>query len=422
MSNVLKKKLFSGSLQFAIFTAAIVALLLFALILYLTTFKTFQQNSQINIQNIKTSNSAFNAVLNNDDVITDSIILNDFEDKFQTSKTISSYWGIFQKATATTTNRTKKFTKTALIGSRIESQKRVALYLKNNFKPLVVVGNTIIKGNVRIPDQGVRPGNIAGNSYYGTQLIYGNITNSAVLLPKLNKTFVENVNYLLDKAKPINEDNFFALIQINTNSFNQPTQWIYSKNVIDIQDEFVGNFIIKSDTLVRISRTSKLKDIVIIAPTIIIEDGVKGNFQAIASKNITIGRNVVLNYPSALILKPEENTIQINQKKELILIDENSIIKGVVCYLSKKEDDNFTTHLICSKDSKIIGEVYCQGNFELIGSVFGTVYTNQFVSNTAGTIFVNHLYNATITSENFPDFYSGLLFEKENKSILKWLY
>jgi hypothetical protein len=90
--------------------------------------------------------------------------------------------------------------------------------------------------------------------------------------------------------------------------------------------------------------------------------------------------------------------------------------------LSKKEDDNFTTHLICSKDSKIIGEVYCQGNFELIGSVFGTVYTNQFVSNTAGTIFVNHLYNATITSEDFPDFYSGMLFENENKSILKWLY
>ncbi len=68
------------------------------------------------------------------------------------------------------------------------------------------------------------------------------------------------------------------------------------------------------------------------------------------------------------------------------------------------------------------GQLYCKGNLDLKGTVSGAVYTRQFVANEAGSIFVNHLYNAVIENEHIPKQYGGFIFEKEPKIVLKWMY
>ncbi|WP_445456104.1 hypothetical protein [Flavobacterium sp. HNIBRBA15423] len=419
-NNFLKKRIFSGALQFAIYTAAVVALLLFGLILYLHTFSFFGQQINSNNTNIKATDKGFSTVLKENQIVNDTLIIPSFEDSFQITKAISDYWGIFQKTKIVTSKNNKKFQKVALIGSHFEHQDRKTLYLKDLFKPLVVVGNTRIEGTASLAEQGIRPGNIAGNSYYGNQLIYGRIERSSDKLPELNNSFYENIDYLLKYKKPNKNNDYLEMNLKNVNSFFDTTKWLYSNSILTIKDEFIGNIIIKSDTLIRITNTSKLKDIVLIAPTIIIEDNVTGTFQVIASNSIKVGKNVVLNYPSSLILK--KNKID-NEKDNMLFIDENSTIKGIVCYFTQnKIVSNFSTELFCSEKSTILGEVYCEGNFELKGRVVGSVYTHQFISNTAGTLFINHLYNSTLTSEKLPDYYSGLLFENQSKSIMKWLY
>lgn len=419
-NNFLKKRIFSGALQFAIYTAAVVALLLFGLILYLHTFSFFGQQINSNNTNIKATDKGFSTVLKENQIVNDTLIIPSFEDSFQITKAISDYWGIFQKTKIVTSKNNKKFQKVALIGSHFEHQNRKTLYLKDLFKPLVVVGNTRIEGTASLAEQGIRPGNIAGNSYYGNQLIYGRIERSSDKLPELNNSFYENIDYLLKYKKPNKNNDYLEINLKNVNSFFDTTKWLYSNSILTIQDEFIGNIIIKSDTLIRITNTSKLKDIVLIAPTIIIEDNVTGTFQVIASNSIKVGKNVVLNYPSSLILKKDKID---NEKDNMLFIDENSTIKGIVCYFTQnKTVSNFSTELFCSEKSTILGEIYCEGNFELKGRVVGSVYTHQFISNTAGTLFINHLYNATLTSEKLPDYYSGLLFENQSKSIMKWLY
>lgn len=420
MNNIFKIRLKSGALQFAIYTSAIVALLLLGLILYVHTFKTLKQNTTISIDNIKATNLGFFEALKSNEISSDTLSLSNLSDKNQKVKIVNSIWGIFQKADVISKNRNKSFYKSALIGSSSNEKGRVALYLKNNFKPLIVVGNTKIEGEVMIPQQGVQSGYIAGNGYFGDQLIYGKVNNSSTELSKLNISLLSSLDNMLNS-----NNNFVSNFEFKengkmVNSFQSTTKVFNQKEPVVLTQEISGNFIIKSETSIRVTSASKLKDIILIAPEISIEDGVSGNFQSIANDKIEVGKKVQLSYPSALVINNDEKLIE---SEGSLSVQEFSSIRGVILYKTKKDLSNsFQTHVKIAENVKIMGEVYCEGNLELKGSVWGSIYTHQFVSNTAGTIFINHLYNAKISSKDFPIDFSGILIDNQSKNIMKWLY
>ena len=60
-------------------------------------------------------------------------------------------------------------------------------------------------------------------------------------------------------------------------------------------------------------------------------------------------------------------------------------------------------------------------NIELKGSVFGTVYTNNFIAKQFGGVYVNHIYNGIINAKKLPRQFSGLQIEKESNAIVKWV-
>ena len=91
MNNFFKIKLKSGALQFAIYTGAIIALLLLGLILYLYTFKMLRQNSEIIIDNIKAANIGFINATKKNDILNDTTIISNFDDQNQKVKTVSSF-------------------------------------------------------------------------------------------------------------------------------------------------------------------------------------------------------------------------------------------------------------------------------------------------------------------------------------------
>jgi cytoskeletal protein CcmA (bactofilin family) len=237
------------------------------------------------------------------------------------------------------------------------------------------------------------------------------------------------LEFYLKNYKPLTQKDFINL-QSNRRiiiSFKEKTKGVYSKEAIVLEDtEITGNIIIKSDTLIRIKNTALLKDLILIAPIIEVEDGTIGSFQSIASKKITIGKNCKLNYPSALVLFQDNynnpNSILNNTLDNQIFIDSATIIKGSICYFQTKEITDFKTQIVLEKDARIKGQVYCNGNFELKGSVSGSVYTKQFIANQSGSIFVNHIYNGIIENQNIPNIFGGIILDKESKTIMKWLY
>ena len=82
------------------------------------------------------------------------------------------FWGVFEKRTAIAEFKKQRFEKTAMVGGRL-SKEPFSLYLKDKQRPLIIAGAAKITGDAFLPEQGIRPGNIAGHSYYHGQLLYG---------------------------------------------------------------------------------------------------------------------------------------------------------------------------------------------------------------------------------------------------------
>lgn len=423
-------KLKSGALQFAVFVAVVIALLLGGLMLYAYTFGYMKEQSKGAIENILIADDGINYLLNTPEFNSKDTLMIDLTDKEnQSVKVHLSQWGIFQKAVVETQFRKKKFVKTAILGSLIDAETAPILFLQNTYNPLTVVGNTSIRGNAFLPEAGVKSGYIAGNSYYGSQLIYGNAKKSTDVLPALDAVILKGIVFYLNDYKPTNQEDYISIdnARKTIHSFKEKTKTVYKKEAIIIENQYIsGNIIIKSDTLIQIKKTAVLKDLILIAPIIEIEEETTGNFQAIASKEILVGKNCDLRFPSALVVyqdtKEQLPTYSGNSIEIPIFIDIATRLKGSVCYYQTKEETDFSTQIKIEEQVKIKGQVYCKGNLELKGTVSGAVYTRQFVANQGGSIFVNHLYDAVIENENIPKLYGGLVFEKEPKIVLKWLY
>jgi len=423
-------KLKSGALQFAVFVAVVIALLLGGLMLYAYTFGYMKEQSKGAIENIQIADDGINYLLNTPEFNSKDTLMIDLTDKEnQSVKVHLSQWGIFQKAVVETQFRKKKFVRTAILGSLIDAETAPTLFLQNTYNPLTVVGNTSIRGNAFLPEAGVKSGYITGNSYYGSQLIYGTAKKSTDVLPTLDPEILKGIVFYLNDYKPTKQDDYITIdiAKKTIHSFKENTKSVYRKEVIIIENQYIsGNIIIKSDTLIQVKNTAILKDLILIAPIIEIEDETKGNFQAIASNRISVGKNCDLRFPTALVVYQDNKeslaAYSGNTPEVPIVIDTATTLKGSVCFYQTKDETDFSTQIKLEDHVRIKGQIYCKGNLELKGIVSGAVYTRQFVANQAGSIFINHLYNVVIENENIPKLYGGLVFEKEPKIVLKWLY
>ena len=341
---------------------------------------------------------------------TDSIRL--FSNRASTTF-VKKRWGAFELIAIETINNKEQFRQIALLGGQSPSKK--AIYLKDNNQQLILVGNTTIKGDAQLPRFGVNSGNISGVSYQNKKFIYGNTEQSEAQLP-----FVINRKEMLSFLKTYAEDtvDFFDLkesISMN-NSFQNKTFVHQNNGVVDLVNaNLVGNIIVASDTLIRVTASANLHDVVLVAPRIEILEGVKGNFQAIANERIIVKSNVQLDYPSSLIVFNDEATGKIRISKE-------TTVKGVVGYFSDLESTNYEAHVLLEAKASVHGSVYCQGNMELKGEVIGSVYTNSFVVHEFGGIYINHIFNGHINSEKLPKQFAGFSYAHSLKNIAKWLY
>jgi cytoskeletal protein CcmA (bactofilin family) len=420
----LNKRVSSGALQYTLFVAVLIVLLVSTFLTLSYLQNHFKHSTDFQIQSIQNADIGFQFVSANE-------IPYEEEKTIELSTDIDSHivltkkhWGIFDLLNVQSKVKNSSFQKIGLIGGF--QKEKLALYLKDNKNALVLVGNTEIRGAVLLPKSGVKRGNISGHSYYGDQLIYGATTQSGVNLPAIkNRTYIEQ----LTKEDIAFKDAVFMELEEGLkiiNSFNQSTQIYKQQGIVNLRAiQLIGNIIIQSDTLIKIEQSAQLNDVLLIAPKIHIMNQVTGNFQAIASKNITVGSNCNLIYPSVLVLNEEASENSIKNKKDgvtSILINSNTSIKGIVAFLSNDKTSNYMPQIIMEENSEVVGEVYCDKNFELKGEVLGSVYTSGFLAKQYGSIYQNHIYNGSILQNKLPKQYVGLPIENSIPKVSKWLF
>ncbi|MHA7057055.1 hypothetical protein ACWGOQ_0007540 [Aquimarina sp. M1] len=418
-------KIKAQAMQFALLISVIIAIILSAFLLLTHVQSFFRIKSKELIQTTELANlqifeSLDTATISNDTIRT---VLDT-----KTLKLTTDYHGAWTKTFSEVILRQRKVSKVAFSGA-VLNQKTPNLYLVNKNAPLVVVGNTRLEGISYVPKQGIKAGNISGTYYQGSSLYYGRTIESKEIIPELDNQWHSYLESLL-KGGYIKEDLMISLEKEVKNSFHNTPKVIYSQKSIILGDEKIsGNVIIQSASSIIITAASQLTDVVLIAPTIIVQDYTKGRFQLIASKKIKVGKQCHLSYPSSITLLDKNSTPKVNQANGSqnripdFSIDKNTIIEGSISYLQKKSAirDRIKTHLKVESNVKIIGEVYCQGNIEFLGTVQGSLYTQQFIAHQSGSVYLNHLYNGKVLVNPIRK-YAGLPFKNSKKSIAKWLY
>lgn len=419
-------KIKAGALQLTMFMVVVISLMLAAFIILVDTHKSFNIQTDFVLETIDNANKGIDYALQNDVNLNDTLAINLDDQDFKTLNVHRDYWGLFEKVMATSQIKSNSFRKIALVGASQPDKDRMALYIEDQNRPLVVVGNTKIQGMAYVPEQGVRTGNISGHSYYGNQLIYGETRNSGVL-PDLVDETLEQIQAIFNSMEHVDSNQLLngSKVKIHQNSFFSPLQVLYSQTDITLSEvSLTGHIMVYSETKIIVDASAKLKDVILIAPVIEVKAESKGTLQAFATKAITIGENSNFDYPSAFVLmeekkitQPEEN---IADETPLVKLGKGTNIKGVIAYLGGSK--NYMAQVFVDEDVMVTGEIYCNKNLELLGTVHGSVITSGFVANQSGSSYQNHLYNATISVDDLAQEYIGLSFENSKKGVIKWLY
>ena len=420
-------KLKSGALQLTLFITVIIAVFLMGFVLLVHTHKRFQVQTDFIVETTENAQKGIEHALLHSIRLKDTVTIPLEKPSFKSIKIYRDFWGIFERVTSESKIKTNHFQKTALIGAESNDQNRTALYLQDTRKPLVVVGNTKIEGNVFLPKQGVKAGTISGHSYTGSQLLYGS-SQQSFTLPSLATDILDQIEALEYQFSEISNPQFITIESGRySNSFLKPVQIYFSNSDILLNEvELTGHMIVQSKTKITVLASAVLKDVILIAPEIEIQNNVIANFQAFASKKMSVGNSVQLRYPSALVLNKNQLSNPTNttgeKEKPSIHIGQSSVVKGVVVYLGNDPPNNYKTQIELQETSVLKGELYCNQNLELKGTVYGTVFAKNFIANQFGSIYLNHIYNGKINVHQLPKEYVGLLFKNSKKEVLKWLY
>ncbi|WP_405567965.1 hypothetical protein [Polaribacter sp. Asnod6-C07] len=421
------KKIKGGALQYVLVISIIIAIIIFAFISLVYLQQKMIIKHSFTKEAITNTIMPFSYLKQKEISYNEEITLNLSDTKFSNTTFIKKHWGIFDIGIATSKVKNEYFHKIAILGS--QNKKRDALYLKENNSSLVLVGKTKITGNAYLPKLGVKSGNIAGESYYGNQLIYGYKKQSDSQLPQ-----IQNIQYLKNFVKNYAQEDFVTFELVNGlklhQSFNDKGLLYEDDAPILISNIWLsGHILIVSQKKITVTSTAKLEDVILIAPEIIVEGKTTGSFQAIATKKIEINSNSNLLYPSALVLLNKSNanygiTSQ-NQKSTneefSIVLNENTDVRGLVVYHSENLQSNYDAQIKIEENAKVVGEVYCSKNVQFQGEVFGSIYTNNFIIKKSGDIYVNHIYNGEINANIIPHEFAGLQINQSSNQLAKWV-
>lgn len=409
---LLLKKVKAGALQYVLVISVIIAILILAFITLMHLHKKVQLKGALYKKSIENVQHTF-------DLLETQKINDTNLNQLNNTSVITKDWGIYKSVFVASTEKNEFFEKVGLLGGF--NRKKKALYLQENNKPLAIVGNTKIVGDASIPKLGIKRGNIAGTSYNNNTLLYGRSTLSTTKLPE-----IENISVIKKYASSHLLDGKTSFFELEEgkhfkNSFKKETLVYNSNYPIHLKNiSLTGNILIKSNSSIIVHSSAILEDVILVAPKITVQNKVNGTFQAFAKNTIEVKPNSTLNYPSALVLINDKKIDHKNNPE--IIIEENCQIKGSILLYSTSKTMNFKPQIHIKEKTTITGEVYCNQNLELLGTVYGSVYTNHFLTKQFGSTYINHLYNVEINSTKLPNQFSGLPIKNQNYSVAKWLY
>lgn len=411
-----------GSILYALLIAVIVTILSLS-VLYIAYYnrlysEKFYINQELHRRAYSLLFNANNEIYNLPEKINEKYPIN--------SNLKQNHWGAFELITATAACGTDTVTKTALCGIPMPATNNIthAAFVCNIKRyPVYLVGNTKLSGMFFFPEKGVDRGIAEAKNYTGQiPYIKGKLNKSDRDLPLLSTHFTEKtkkqyVQFYQSGDSVVSLD-IYPYPDSLSNSFTHHTICYQSTQPVYIENTTLnGNIIIQSEKSITLAQTSKLTDVLLIAPQIKFEDEFTGNVHVLAKDSICTGKKVQLNYPSSLVI------IENLKNEASISIGKENKISGMIIISGKTEPKQ--KQLISIEDeTEISGRIYCPGFVQLKGKLFGSVYCTSFTLKTSFSTYENYLLDVEINPLVLSPHYLTtplLENEKEMYKIVKWM-
>ena len=318
-------------------------------------------------------------------------------------------WGAFEIVTAQASNKDFSHKKGAIIGSGLFKERNTGLYLSDQGKPLSIAGDTKISGICYLPETGIKRAYIEGKSYTGSKLVSGIVRKSKKHLPPINTEIISNNLAYLNQESG-DGDSILSLDDVTVpdtihQSFTERTVMLYSEHPINIQSQsFSGNIILVSNHSITLGKRAQIDDLLIYAPAITIESGFAGTLQAFATHELKVEEGCELRYPTVLGLIASEN----HKTLCSLSLGEGTSVSGVVFGYSIYTGSRNNAQVRIGKETKVNGQVYCNGVVELKGMVHGGVACSKFRLATPSSVYENHLLDAVIDPSLLSEFFVGV--------------
>ena len=415
---ICRSKIKAGAIQYVLVLSVIIIILLFAFISLVFLQKKSLQKSNLHKTAIQSVYQSFDRIGRQDIPYGQETTFQLSDMAFEKTRIFKKHWGVFDVAISRSTLKNETFQKVALLGHLNSNRK--ALYLKENNQPLALVGHTKITGDVVLPSRGVKTGNIAGTSYYGEQLIDGGIQVSTTRLPDIRK-----LPYLqaLTNGRAFEDVAYFSMednIDIRQPFTDKTKVFETGRELVLAHMKLYGNIVLVSQQKIRVLPSAILEDVILIAPEIIIESNAKITCQLFATDRILIRGGAELLYPSSASMIREKG-VKKKEEPTQIIIEKNVVFRGVLLYHSEAEEAPFKPQIRIDEGALVIGEVYCNKNLELGGSVKGFVNVGNFIAVLFGGVYLNHIYNGEIDAPGISEHYAGLALNSPNLKVAKWI-
>jgi len=332
---------------------------------------------------------------------------------------VSRYeWGLYDIVSVKSQIQQDSMLEVAMIGQQLTDS--TVLYIVDEDRPLSVSGKTVIKGNTFLPKSGIRPSYVDGDYFQGYKdIIEGKMGDSDRKMPSVVENRLQYIQSLLAfDSLPYAE---LPGGSINA-SFSAGTQTYRVSGSSFIQDSLTGNIIVVSDTTIRISSSSHLDDIIVVAPSIRIETGFKGNAQFFATDSIVLEEKVNLLYPSTVGLISEKDS---NSK---ISIGKQCELAGTV-FLYEKERSDIPPIASFGKDCRVEGDLYITGLLDYAKGfqVSGKIACYRFLYKSPSSLYENFLVDVNFDrSKRSPYFISSYLQNNDQGKVfnkpIKWYH
>lgn len=405
----------AASLYLVIVISFIVALLSASIILlgYYTRQATLRHDLQERVALNIVSGTTLILSGSNTEVTYESRAVDLFGDQLDSITVSISGWGLFNLGSCTAGRNPRRQTSAFLYGAEPAGPFTQALYLADLSSPLTLSGSSQIRGGAMLPGSGIRAGTMDGKSYEGgDSLVQGAIKTGGKELPSVQRSQLARFHAYLDGTDTslLRQASGDLLKRDTLNqSFLDSTLYLVSKKKIILDHKYLkGHILIYSHASITVTASTVLTDVLLVAPVIQVNAGVKGNFQAFASDSLLVGPRCLLRYPSCLVLLKDS----LNRGQPLLQVDSQTTVRG--CILTQVWETGGSKTYVRLDRSSVVGVVYVAGYLELRGKVSGTVLTDHFMYRSPTTSYENMLYNGSINRKSLdPRFLEPLLFSKK---------